>query len=320
MSRRKSQVGRSDGILELPKLDFDFGEPDLENGVVATNGEVEFNSGMETSNVDSGGSITLSDQEVKLIDETTLSFEEVGKGWKWFGRALKELGELLLICLSLSRLSGAIGTATPDLFLPRNLVDSQSRYEVLSLFLLSVRPEISALFPSILARTPSPGSESGVTWFSRLHDYIGRSANYELAEVLKWTLRHLDVSASAESNGEILDHSHYVKFLQSEQGASYPMDAYQTLLSPLLRQDVGLYLNEVFEVWSAIAGDADSKGMTAGRINLLLGFWLWSSSSGNYGTWKELYEAWLTAGRRIEHIFYAWIRYALLPDSLLRKL
>jgi hypothetical protein len=40
---------------------------------------------------------------------------------------------------------------------------------------------------------------------------------------------------------------------------------------------------------------------------LFLGWWL-QGARKSVGTWDELYNEWREAGRRTEHLFYAWVR------------
>lgn len=180
------------------------------------------------------------------------------------------------------------GCEQPGLMLPSR--DEGAHY-LLALHMSEVQPGLASSFPSISNRRSS--------------DTLSAAAPITLCEALKFTLRRLRIASPP-----LFDNVLYTKFVQAECAAAYPLDAYDMLFRPRLPLGVGAYLNEVFEVLSAIATHAESNGMTAGKLCFLLGWWIWG-----YGVhakpgmgWDKVYEQWKEAGRRVEHLFYAWIR------------
>ena len=202
--------------------------------------------------------------------------------------------------------------------------DTRVQHHLLSLFLLSVHPDCATEFPSITGHYT--GSETNAEsvpkdkWIERLQSLIKDTAcPGDFADVLKFITRRLTSTPPSTTAGTTtnitsrppLDVSVYTQFVQAEREASFPLNAYDTLFVSRLHSTISAYLEEIFDVWAAIASRADINTMTGGRISQLLGYWVWGSQhSTKQGelTWKELYDAWSASGRRTEHLFYAWIR------------
>jgi hypothetical protein len=114
----------------------------------------------------------------------------------------------------------------------------------------------------------------------------------------------------------------YVKFVQAEHAASYPIDGYTSLFLPRLPLGVGACLDSIFEVLSDIASKSEDNMMSGGKVCLLLGWWLCGDRKAAVDLgWEKVYKEWQDAGQKLEHLFYAWIRSqstkATLPTRLM---
>jgi hypothetical protein len=201
------------------------------------------------------------------------------------------------------------GVESPCILLPcRPDADVESQLYLLALFALAIRPSSITSFPSVIAHFPSssPSPDSPDRWRDRfLFALKDLRSVPDLCECLKWALRHLVIDPI--SSAPLVDAAVYTSFVQTEHASSYPKDGYHTIFLPRLPPPTAQLLEEVFEVCAAIATHADTNGMPAGRVCLFLGWWL-QGARKSVGTWDELYNEWREAGRRTEHLFYAWVR------------
>ncbi|OCF30439.1 hypothetical protein I316_07926 [Kwoniella heveanensis BCC8398] len=307
LSRKRSQVkgassrtdahGQGQGLTSasttiLPKLDLGF-EVSTAGGNDSANGPGRSN---ELGLLGIGEKVDLSRDEVDILDRLELSVEDVKLAWTIFGQALRE-----------SDLN------TVGLMLPHRLdSDRLTELYLLSIYALTINPALLSSFPTIAAQFAQPSFDPSKVWTERLK-VIARDTERpsDLAEVLKYILRRLHTfpTPSSTSNKPLIDSTSYVAFVQAENAASYPWEAYNTLLVPKLQPGVPRYLDEIFEVWSAIAAHADENTMTAGRLAYLLGWWVLRSGVSKVAEWEKFYKDWQVAGRRIEHLLFAWIRY-----------
>ena len=268
----------------------------------------------------------LSQAEVKTVREQRWSCEEVMQGWKWFGASLRDSSE----CRSDHVEALISGLMCADLdtsgFMPplRLGQDVETQNLLVALFTLSVRPRLSGSFPSLTDNYPvAPAEhgevdEDGGAWIERLLRSLKElSSPIDTAEALRFILRRLSPSrilpASLEPSSPMkpfLDNDIYSAFVRGERESSYNLQAYELIFLPRLRLGLGAYLDEIFEVWAAIAARGDVNMMGGGRLPLLLGWWTWGlGAKGDRRTWAELYKEWQTAGSKVEHLFYAWIRW-----------
>jgi len=181
------------------------------------------------------------------------------------------------------------------------------------LFTLSVNPALASSFPSLTSHyNPSSSSDSAntaETWNNRLKAAIADTTHpADLAENLKFISRRQAV-APVDSGLVALDVGLYTSFLRAEQLAGFPPDSYDQLFVPRITPDVKAYLDNVFRIWAAIAAHANANELTGGKLCRFLGWWIWGQRA-KADDWRTLYEGWVDAGRRIEHIFLAWIRSA----------
>ena len=84
------------------------------------------------------------------------------------------------------------------------------------------------------------------------------------------------------------------------------MDAYNQYTSALAHAD----LQGVFQVWGDMAARAPVESMLGGKVCLLWAWWFLHAQSKERKlvAWDELYQSWEGAGKRMQHLFYAWIR------------
>jgi hypothetical protein len=107
--------------------------------------------------------------------------------------------------------------------------------------------------------------------------------------------------------------------VRAEHVASYPLDAYASLLLPRLRPGVGACLDSIFELFSDIASKSEDNMTSGGKVCLLLGWWLCGDRK-NVRSWEQVYKEWKAAGQRVEHLFYAWIRSQSIEATLPTRL
>ncbi|WVQ96629.1 hypothetical protein IAU59_003734 [Kwoniella sp. CBS 9459] len=300
LSRKRSQVkgSKNDAFSEpltstfktvLPQLDlgFDVNTPGDSPGAGRQNNDLGL--------LGVGVRVELTENEVEILDKLDLAVEDVKLAWIIFGQALRE-----------SNLN------TVGLMLPHRLdSDHSTQLYLLSLYALIIKPNLLPSFPTIAAQFAQPSSDPSKVWTERLKAIV-RDIEHpsDLAEVLKYTLRRLRSSQSLASDPDpLINAGVYTNFVRAEHASSYPLDAYSTLLVPKLQPGLPVYLEEIFEVWSAIATHADENTMTAGRLAYLLGWWVLHFGVTRGAEWEKLYKDWQAAGRRIEHLLYAWIRY-----------
>ena len=182
---------------------------------------------------------------------------------------------------------------------------------------------LAVSFPSLTSHYSSPipkadsSTEDPSKWSDRLLQSLKEGSRVtDISEVLKSLLRHLSPSPVLPKSLEpstpvkhFLNDETYISFLRAERQAGYPVDAYEQIFSPGLRLGIVAYLEEIFEIWAAVVAMGDSNMMGGGRLPLFLGWWVWGLGvKGKIGTWQELYDGWREAGRKVEHIFYSWIR------------
>jgi hypothetical protein len=94
-----------------------------------------------------------------------------------------------------------------------------------------------------------------------------------LAEVFKWAIRHFkfDGASFGTSSDE---YGWYKSFAESEKSASYPPDAYTSILTPLIPKEHLDLLNCIFDCASSVASYAEINGVSglSQNIAFLVGF------------------------------------------------
>jgi hypothetical protein len=90
---------------------------------------------------------------------------------------------------------------------------------------------------------------------------VHNTSPYDLAEVFKWAVRHFrhdgtPFGISADEYGW------YKTFADAEKTASYPTDAYSTILAPLLPPAHLELLNSIFQLASSVAAYGEINGVS----------------------------------------------------------
>ncbi|WWC96243.1 hypothetical protein V866_003110 [Kwoniella sp. B9012] len=275
----------------IPKLDLGFDLPKTEDAIQKDSLDIH---GV-------GEKVVLRQQEKEVISKLQLSVEEVKLAWEVIGKALRE---------SDLNQHGLVLPLRPN-------TDPTTQLYLLAIYCLVIRPDLLSNFPTIAAQFAQPTSNPSEIWRERLTSILkdGETTS-DLSEVLKYTLRRLQTTPPEP----LIDISLYTAFVKAERSSSYPLDAFETLLSPRLKTGVATYLNEIFEVWSAVITHAEQNAMTPGRLAHLLGWWTWGCSTGKFKSWEELYKDWKSAGQWMEHLLYVWIRHQSTKTQLPTRL
>ncbi|KAK8858699.1 hypothetical protein IAR55_002928 [Kwoniella newhampshirensis] len=291
LSRKKSQIRTSGsgmdsraglGDLTLPKLDL--------GGDLLPPAGTDDSMGL--------GRVTLSKEEKEVLAGLTWDIKEVKIALDVFGKTLRDTG------------SDIVGIMLPC----RLNADLKYQQYLVALFALCTKPELVSSFPSLspILLVSSTSSTVSQTWNERLRIAIHEVGNpVDLAETIKFILRR-----STTASGGIVDDKTYINFVQDEYNLSYPLTAYETLLSPKLEVEAREYLNEMFELIAGLATHAETNSMSSGRLAYLLGWWICRCGDEKLKDWEVLYDNWKTAGKKVEHLLYAWIRYQSTRQQL----
>ena len=197
------------------------------------------------------------------------------------------------------------GLDTPGILLPRTQeCDKGNQHLLLALFALSVDDSLSVALNSLAAQYPRPESNSKTTtiiWADRLASAVKDTTDpFDLAECLKFMIRRIKPSTS------IVDRETYRSFSEIERDMRYPMKAFDDLLAPRLPSGTITLLEQLFDLCAALAAHSEANGLVGGKAARLFGAHMWGSQA--LTEWSGLYVHWRDAGRRMEHLFYAWIR------------
>lgn len=195
--------------------------------------------------------------------------------------------------------------ADPLIVLSPTLSSSDSYRALLTLLILSIRPPKLSSLPSIASHYPSIGAAIPATWQSRFLDVLYTCTPSEQAQAAKWTLCRL------ENVGPIIDIA-YRQFALAERKAGYPADAYTSYKTALAQAD----LSDMFAVWADLAARAPVESLLGGKLALLWAWWL-VHATDKVLTWDALYRDWEASGKRMQHLFYAWIRCVSLLRSFI---
>jgi hypothetical protein len=209
---------------------------------------------------------------------------------------------------------------SPELMSQRaSFTDLPLQYRLIALFLLQNQPGLAGSFPSLQpTKPPIPARKKRTI----THLSFGESLEQDpttpsdICSILKFFLRRLRTPSPP-----LFDRVLYTKFVQAEYAASYPHDAYDMLFRPRLPLGVGAYLDAIFEVFATIIGQSSSDELVGSKLCSMLGWWIWGNGAfhtreGSMSTgdtyagqaFDKVYRDWLDAGRRVQHLFYAWIR------------
>ncbi|ODO05167.1 hypothetical protein L198_01855 [Cryptococcus wingfieldii CBS 7118] len=291
LSRKRSQLqsGGSSPPIQLPKLDLG-----LEVSALGSPGDTALDIGSM------GRPPNLKQEERDMLRELRWDVGEVKLAWEWFGSALK-----------------ATGLDTRGILLPRGIdADPTTHFYLFALFALYTKPHLIDSLPSVASHLAKPTSERpSEIWHERLVTSLRDTDKpLDISEGLKFILRRLLPSATGED--PLISRQVYTTFVQAEHASSYPLSAFGEFLGPNVPAEVASYLHEMFETWAAIATHADQNTLTGGRLAYLLGWWAYGMNAGKVASFDHFYKTWKEAGKRLEHLLYAWIRFQSTKQRL----
>jgi hypothetical protein len=135
---------------------------------------------------------------------------------------------------------------------------------------------------------------------------------HDVAAVLRWGLRHLKLDGVSFGK-EAGDWTWYNTFAEAERTDSYPPDAFSKYLIPQLPSAHTELLLATLDIISSLAAHCESNGSSGSKLSRFFGLWLLTCEhSVEDLEWSAFYERWDRAGRILEHLFLARIRFALI--------
>jgi hypothetical protein len=90
---------------------------------------------------------------------------------------------------------------------------------------------------------------------------LQRASPHDVAEVFKWSIRHFRLEAASFGTSSD-EYGWYKNFADAERTASFPADAYTTILGPLLPSGHLELLNAIFSFASSVASYAETNGVS----------------------------------------------------------
>jgi hypothetical protein len=176
---------------------------------------------------------------------------------------------------------------------------------------------ISLFIQSLNSRSPtnttSPYSATPVSAFETELNFT--RSPHDVAAVLRWGLRHFKLDNPFGRGSSEWDW--YRAFSTAERSASYPLKAFKEHLTPQIPKDHFDLLNSILEVISFLAAHSEANGISGSKLSKLFGLWLLSTQrSTKKDDWTTFYLRWERAGRILEHLFLARIRYRCFPFQL----
>jgi Domain of unknown function (DUF1708) len=172
---------------------------------------------------------------------------------------------------------------------------------------------IQSLASTSPGATTSPTSPASPAAFeSELH--YARSP-HDVAAVLRWGLRHLKLDGVSFGK-EAGDWTWYNTFAEAERTHSYPPDAFSKYLIPQLPSAHTELLLATLDLILSLAAHCEANGSSGSKLSRFFGLWLLTCehSAEDY-EWSTFYERWDRAGRILEHLFLARIRFALIVST-----
>ncbi len=161
--------------------------------------------------------------------------------------------------------------------------------------------------------TASPTTPTPATFETELH--YTRSP-HDIAAVLRWGLRHLKLDG-ASFGKESGDWTWYNTFATAERTGSYPPDAFSKSLIPQLPAAHAELLLATLDIISSLSAHSEVNGSSGSKLSRFLGLWLLTTERFPEGDdWSTFYERWDRAGRILEHLFLARIRFAPLSHFM----
>ena len=170
--------------------------------------------------------------------------------------------------------------------------------------------KLISLYIQSLASSPA-GTTSPNSFEKELQE---TRSPHDVAAVLRWGLRHLQVdSPSFGIVGTGDEWEWYKTFITTEHSQRYPPSAFTTLLTPLLPKPHLALLLSILELSGSLAAHAEGNGTSWSRLCMMWGVWVLCAKrdavfAGGETGWEEFYRMWDKSGRVLEHLFLARIR------------
>jgi len=177
----------------------------------------------------------------------------------------------------------------------------------------SASPEIqrkllSLFIQSLAPKSPArPFSPEPLAFLNAFENEITLTRSpHDVAAVLRWGIRHLQLEGNCFGN----DEQWYKIFFDDERSSNHPINSYSTMLGPRLPPSHLELLNVTLELLSYLAARAEANGISGSKLSKTFGLWLLTSERANgEDDWPTFYNRWDQAGRMLEHLFLARIRY-----------
>ncbi|KAG8820389.1 hypothetical protein FRC19_008923, partial [Serendipita sp. 401] len=160
------------------------------------------------------------------------------------------------------------GLETPGIFKAFWYAQSAEKQRRLLVAFLQTLSGDSAATRDDVEPKPNPAVET-------FDAYLASASPHDIAEVLKWALRHFKLQGSSFGNSTD-EYGWYKTFAESEKSAEYPPEAYSTILPPLLPSEHQQLLDTLFNFASSLACYAEINGVSGSRFTRLIGWWLLS--------------------------------------------
>lgn len=248
-------------------------------------------------------------------DTSTLPENVIGE------RRLNPLEALLLVKACSTAIidhGGELIRKLPSSLACSRLYEGLETLGVMHPFWYSASPEvqrklISLSILSLASKSPittlSPSPTSAITDFNTELEFT--RSPHDIAAVLRWALRHLRLEG--DSFGRTTEQwKWYQTFVEAERASSYPPTAFTDTLVPQLPPSHHQLLVATLEIVSSLASHSEHNGISGSKLSKFFGLWLLTTKRGEDGEdWSTFYSRWERAGRVLEHLFLAHIRYAI---------
>lgn len=174
--------------------------------------------------------------------------------------------------------------------------------KLISLFIHSLAPKSRTT-----TLPPTPGA--AVSAFDAELEYM--RSPHDVAAVLRWSLRHLVLQNNTfGKDTSAPEWAWYKSFFDAEKEASYPPNSFTEMLLPHLPQAHVELLLATIDIISALASHAEANSISGSKLSKFLGLWLLTTTRTEQNdNWNTFYARWERAGRILEHLFLARIRY-----------
>lgn len=143
---------------------------------------------------------------------------------------------------------------------------------------------------------------------------------HDAAAVLRWGLRHLKLDGNSFGK-ESGDWTWYNTFAEAERTGSYPPTAFSKSLIPQLPTAHSELLLATLDIISSLSARCEANGSSGSKLSKLFGLWLLTCEDSTEGDdWRAFYDRWDRAGRILEHLFLAKIRFACVISNFVASL